>query len=296
MARSRRGQARLGFCQVSSVGPLKDPTGVFLGSVTTGTHVEHYRRTWTMGPTAIVGSSLLGTIGVQSATGGHADLWDDDAQDFVGHDLPEGVKTPWVADLRSLRVAFQLKPRIDKRQGFAGALRKLLNESAGADLWDVEPEMDPTPWEEWIARVDRITRLTVRLDRPNPQYEDREEAEELIEESHAEKVRIAFEAREGESLDPDGPELLKEGIEHADAGYGRYTAVAEVGGGTAKFDSKNRSAPPELEVPADHETGDAFPSALRRAVGDDPGPDDPNDATPYVETGDDGDGDEDWSE
>lgn len=276
--------------------PMREPERVLVGSVVTGTHVEHYRRRWTMGPSAVHGHSLVGTIGVQSETGGKADLWDDQLNDFVEHSLPEGVKTPWAINLRTMRIAFQLRKGIDKRQGFAGAFRRLLNEAGGAELWNVEPETAMAEWSDWVEAVDRITRLTVSLDRPNPHYGDRDEIEEAIEASHARKIRLTVEAQEGESIDPDGPELLREGIEHADAGYGRYTAVAEVGGGTTRFDSRNRSTPPEVEVAADHESGDAFVDSLRRAVGDESLANAETDAAPYLENGDDGGDDPDAEE
>lgn len=263
----KRGRARVSFARLSTTSNVSRLT-LLEASLARGTHVEHYGRRWIMGPVSLRGGCYVGTVGVGSDDGGSARVWDYETEDFVTTTVPEGETTPWALRISTLQLAFQLKPRINKPQGFASGFRRLLNESAGEDFWSVQVETSEDDFETWVGELDRLERFSIRLDRPNPNYADRENVEEIIEEGHIEKVQVAAIAADGESMDPMNVELFREGIAHVDAGYGRYRAQGRVGGGIVRFDSERRQAPPELELPADHETGDAFPDSLRRALGD----------------------------
>lgn len=267
MAKRPTKVAKIGFGRISFQGSNPDVTKMLRSALTRGTRTEFYRRTWTLGPSRKQENTILGTVGVESGDGGTVDLWDPKSEDFVRQTVPEGIKTPWAINLTTLRIGFQLRPGIDKRQGFCGAFQKLMNEAAGFPGWLVKPEVEPVEFEAWVDSLDRLERLSVRIDRPNPHYADRDEVESIIEQTHAKKVRIAAEARDGESLDPEGDEFLAEAIDHAEAGYGEVSGRGHIGAATSRFNSRNNQAPPDVEIPADAETGDAHGPSLRQAVG-----------------------------
>jgi hypothetical protein len=206
----------------------------------------------------------MGTLGAESETGGSTSTWSSKAEDFVTRRVPEGVVTPWAINLDTLRVGFQMKPRLD-RGAFVRSLRLLMNEAAGDDLWEVRPDVRPIDFDAWLQGVDAVHNISVRVDRPNPHYGDNQEVENMIEGSHAEKVRIAA---EGADLSVESSDVIRESIAHADRGYGSYVITGTQGGATTRFDSERAQAPPEVEVPADSESGDALGRSLRQTVED----------------------------
>jgi len=200
---------------------------------------------------------LAGRIGFQAA-GGVAEIWDEQATDFKEQELPAGTTSPFVVELGSLRIAFQLRPGVIARGSFSGALQGLLNEASAFDRWQVEPEFQRVSWDEWTASVTRITRFEVRLDRPNPNYHGRDHVEEMIEGVGSRTVRVIHEADletlEGLDVDDD---FITEAIDHAGE-YGSWRAVGEteVAGETERVQwrSEAQGVAPERQIEADPRT------------------------------------------
>lgn len=259
--------ARVGFIDILHEGKAGGAIARALEqSLVTGAHIDRHRRTWTMGQTRRIGSSVIGRLGAESGRG-RADLWDEKAKDFRTRPVPEGVTTPFAINLNRMRMAFQLRYGLE-RSAVAGALTVLLNDNTPYPGWLATAVVDPITWEDFLAEVDTLERVSVRIDRPNPHYGNRKRVESLIEASNAEVVRIAVEAQPGESIDLS-QDLLAQALAHVEAGYGVRTARGHLEeGGVAKYDSSKQSAPPEVRVPADAETGDALFNGLRRAAGE----------------------------
>jgi hypothetical protein len=235
--------------------------------------VTRYGREWRMGQWTRSSSVLLGRIGFQAA-GDVAELWDHNLNDFRPQRLVTGTTAPFAINTRSLRLAFQIRPGLIERGSFVGALRTLMNESYGRDRWRVESDFHHVEWKSWVQQTSRITRLEIRLERPNPNYHGREHVEELIESVEADLLKLTFEARPD---DPDGlnlsDEVIMEMIDHA-AEHGSWRASGEIerDGETrkAQWRSDVEGVAPELRTEADPTTKEVLPDDLRSRVAEQP--------------------------
>ena len=129
-----------------------------------------------------------------------------------------GATSPFAIDLDSLTISFQLRSGTIKRTSFTGAFEGLLNEASSVEGWGVAPLLDETSFAAWRSRVDRITEIKLRIERPNPNYGQRHQLRELVEGTRAYLVNLDAKAI------PDDPvginieeELIAEAIEHAEA-------------------------------------------------------------------------------
>jgi hypothetical protein len=180
-----------------------------------------------------------------------------------------------VIDLETLRIAFQIRPGLIERTTFTGAFQALLNQASEFARWRVDPEFSFMPWPVWVERVDRIARLEIALERPNPNYWGRNNVEALIEGAEARMLRMVYEALEDDldGLEVDDP-FIMEAIEHADQGYGEWKAVGEteIEGEThrTQWRSDSQGVAPERRVEADPETGEAPPEEIRRELREHP--------------------------
>lgn len=276
---TRRGTARIAFGSVELLSPPIDDGGAspitdryaraLRESLVPGTSATRYNREWRMGQWREVSGAVLGRIGFE-AVGGVAEVWDDAANDFREQRLPAGTTAPFAVELISNRVAFQIRPGVIERGTFTGALQALLNTTSDVTRWRVSPEVYEVPWDRFVAEVERIVRLDVRLDRPNPNYHGRENVEELIEGTAARMLRMIWEAPEddlgGIAIDDD---FIIEAIEHARE-YGDYRAIGEavVGGERRRVQwrSEAEGVRPERRVSADPVTREAKFEEMRREL------------------------------
>jgi hypothetical protein len=218
--------------------------------------------------------NVAGRIGYERP-GEIAELWDSKRQDFVETRLPEGLTSPFVVDPRRGVIVFQLRAGRIKPQSFVGAFRALLNEASPDDFWRVEYLVQGEPLWEWEARAKRLTRLEVRVERPNPHFGGRREIEEFVESHRARVVKIILEAY---ADDPQGltlDQFLRQAIEQ-----GLYQGNVKV---AAEFDSPQgpevrvwrsdvEGSPEETEVPVDPVTGDASTDAMQQELDEYPDP------------------------
>jgi hypothetical protein len=181
-------EARKLFPESTSFGDL------LLGSMVTGSQIERYQRFWRMGrPTFDQDLGFIsGKVGFQRENGS-TELWDEEAKDFVEGPLAIGAASAFAIRISDGRIAFQLRPGNIERQSFAGALEDLLNQSGTYDGWKVVPDTTPARFNDFVSEVDRITKITVRMNRPNPHYGDRDQVESLIEDVGAEYARLLVE-------------------------------------------------------------------------------------------------------
>jgi len=227
-----------------------------------------------MGQVADEERAVVGRIGYERA-GDLAELWDPELKDFKEERLREGLTSPFALDRSNLVVIFQLRSGRIEHHSFTGAFRALLNEASGEPIWGIRPIVQGVTWERWRESVTRVRHLEVRLERPNPNYQGRDEIERIIEGAKARMVRMVFDAQEDEveGLNLDD-EVVHEAIEHARADYGNVKAVADIdtegGRQESVWRSDREGAPLETRVPLDPETREARREALVEELPDAP--------------------------
>jgi hypothetical protein len=276
-----RGQGRIAFASVtlaSSRIPL-DFTfeGSLESSVATGLPVTRYGRTWRIGRVVIKGNVLTGRMGYDRAAGTEA--WDEKAQDFRDIIVQEGKASPFALDLLTGEVAFQLRGSDIKSDTFTWNFQALLN--AGSKLnevgvrWRVRPDLHGEPFEEFIARAERVTMLDFTLLEPNPHYGKRRRVEALVADTGSRMTRVVMTA------DPDDiaginvdASFVQQAVEHVKMNYGKVRVDAEVAeGGTVqpeRWRSEVEGSPRVSYAGVDPTTGEVSPGALTAEVESEP--------------------------
>lgn len=227
-----RRTGRIAFAQITVAEESRlpfDRAEALIASLRPGTSIERYNRRWRMGRVEnLTGALVTGRIGYE-ATAGTTELWNEQLVDFEETTVLQGRTSPFVINLPSSRVAFQLRGAQIRPRTFTGAFQALLNNASPVYRWRVNEEIVRIPWARWRASVDRITEIRFTLQRPNPNYGDRAEIERLIEEGNAEMVRMVLRA-DPESLEglDINSEFVSEAIEHVQAGYGAYASYGEI--------------------------------------------------------------------
>ncbi len=227
-----------------------------------GTSVTRYGRTWRMGQHREEFPWIIGRIGFEAA-GGVTELWDDATQDFVLTPQLRGHTAPFAIELTDLRIGFQLRGQVIKPMTFRSNFRALLDQAAGTD-WEVSLEGESEEWESWVAKVDRLTQLHVRLERPNPHYHGHDTVEELVQTTGARLVDVTFRAKK-EQLNKAAA-VIVEMLGFAEE-YGRADAKGiDPAGDELKWRQASDESIREVDVEADPKTGEALPDALKEAV------------------------------
>jgi hypothetical protein len=134
--------------------------------------------------------------------------------------------------------------------------------------WEVEPEHRGESFPQWVERVDRVVRLTLTLEQPNPHFR-RESVEELVNGMKARMLRLQAESPEGLDINDD---FIQDALDHA-AEYGSYTATAEVSAQGRKkkdtYNSERQGSAKRTEVPVDPQTREVRAADLQRALRED---------------------------
>jgi hypothetical protein len=259
--------ARIELVQVGEL--TYDPAEALLQSFVPGTQVVRYDREWRMGRVERDGRWVSGRIGYQMS-GSAVELWDDDAGDFRRSILPTGNTSPFVVDLEELRIAFQLRAGFIKPNTFTGNFRALLEEATNAYRWRIEHDVDSISWEEWRKRVSRITEVSVKLERPNPNYHGRNRVRNLIEGAGAKIVRLVYRAdpNADEGLKVDAG-LLAEALDHAEE-HGSFEAKGELDKQgfvePTQWREDVEGSPKKKSVQIDPATGEAPADQLRETL------------------------------
>lgn len=188
-------------------------TDELIQALAIGTMVIRYQRIWHMGRHVQRGNRIFGRIGYQKSSA-TSQIWDDSAQDFIETPQNLGKTIPFLIDLETLRVVFQLRGTEVKPLTFAGNFEALLRE-ASSEHWNVELEFLAQPsWENWVQSIDRLFELRVKNVIPNPRYRS-DRIEEAFNSTKASEIEYALKALEGESLDLESEGLIKDAIEHS---------------------------------------------------------------------------------
>ena len=213
---------RIGFAEMELVGLFDVEDTTFREALdeswVPGAEVTRYGRTWHLSAPHEAGPDRLGgRIGFVRESELTTVEWDPASKDFLRGEAPSGVVVPFVVDLDTRRVSFQLEAGQVRSTSFAGAFAGALNAADTAYEWRVTPLVQRVPYEEWRRRMEVVTEFRFRLERPNPHYDDREDVERLIEEL---RLTVGTVAGQGENIDTENP-LFEEYLDHVRADYGR---------------------------------------------------------------------------
>jgi hypothetical protein len=265
----RRRQARVAFARVYLAAkpelgeqiPFVGIQGALLESLQPGTRVTRYRRTWHMARYERRGTFITGQIGFDAPT---SPAWSEEMKDFAT--VRPAQIAPFAIDLEQMRVAFRLLGTTIKPGTFQGSFQALLNEAKTPHRWTVRLEgVEQPPWEDWRARIERITEISAKLVRPNPHY-DFEEIEHVFEDGNVDEATIGG---KGERINTESG-FFGAVVGFVLNGYGRLRAKAvrvEAGGERSDdWNSETERNVRKTTVPVDPETGDVTPEILRRAL------------------------------
>lgn len=256
--------ARISFARVDAVTLARPYHEAVRMALKPGTAYSRYTRMWRMGQWYERDGLINGRIGFQTPS--TTELFNEKAADFEEAAFTEGATSPFVIDPDSHRIAFQLRGRVIRPQTFAGALQALLNEASAFERWRVGPETRSVDWKTWVESVDHISQLRIRLDRPNPDYADRERVERLIEDTNARMIELVLTAgAEGRGIDVDDV-FVVEALEHAEK-YGRWSAEGVSGTEPpTRWRSDQEVATPERTIEADPKTHEARLDSMAREL------------------------------
>jgi hypothetical protein len=272
--RPRFGKLAIGRIEALTLGGFD--VAALRNALQPGTEREHNQRLWRMGAVSDLDGYITGAIGFQRTLRGGD--WDEETKTFVRVEREDQLWSPFAIETATMRVAFQTHGNEIRPQSFLSAFQALLEKASPTERWRVHHETTTETFQEWLGRVERVERIHVRVERPNPNYHGRDRVEEVVEGLNAKTAELTARAdpEDPQGLDTDG-ELLRQLVDHADARYGSYDAAGTAtDGARMEWHSTRRAG--ELEVELDPDTGVAPPSALIRALEDDKGhEDDPAD-------------------
>lgn len=233
-----------------------------------------------MGQVKQEGKSLVGRLGFQTES--MAEIWDPEIKDFREDLLHGGTTSPFAIDPDRRRVAFQLRPGLIRVKSLTGALQALMNAASSVNRWRVTEERESVTFDAWASDVDRVIRLRIRLQPPNPHYDGRERVKQLVEGANARMAQVIWAADEAalDGLDVNEP-FIREAIEHASQ-YGSYAATGENQGLPTVWGSDQESASEQRVAPTDPQTQEVTSETLRAQLGDAQGNPDPDPADDEV--------------
>lgn len=262
------GRARIAFARLRFRGG-REPLS-FIDALTEsmrpGVEVERYGRLWRMARYERKGHLFFGRIGFEH--GGETEAWDPERMDFVETTRRDGRSTPFGLDAQTRRVAFQLRGNLIKIGTFVGAFQGLLNAAAPQYQWEVVGEV-LEPWEEWLAKVERVVELRVTVKRHNPRYRH-EEIGALIDSARAVAFNMGLKSNDPNGLNMDD-QFIRNAIEEAEvSGHYSATGVVEEGGRrkSETWRVSRQGAPVQKEVPADPETKEPSWETLEAELGE----------------------------
>lgn len=266
----QRRKARIALARVETPdgGDLAAGRSAMDDAFVPGTGIERYGRVWRMGAVSFEGKPVLyyqGRIGYQRAAG-TTELFDEETRDFTPAAIIEGASSSFALDVRTMIVAFQLRPGKIKRTSFTGAFAELLQEGSQRGGWAVTALREEATFEQFVERVDAITELRVRLKKPNPDWSGRKRLRQVFEDANAEVMDIVWRSSADAGGVDTGAEIVRQAIQHSyERRYGHVVAHGTESDQDIKYDSRTDTAPPELQVPADPRGEASWPS-LREAT------------------------------
>lgn len=172
--------------------------------------------------------------------------WSPGKVDFEVTQMVNGQTSPFAIEVRTLRMAFQLRSGTIRTTTFTEAFRSLIKAQLGID-WTISPLAEGESWDEWRARVERITELHVTVREPNPTY-NFDEPRELIEGANAKWLSFVAQAKPEDVRGLNVEGWLSGVLSHA-TDYGHTSAKGQTPDGTeTEWSDKGAGKPKRVSV------------------------------------------------
>ena len=235
-----------------------------------GTKVTRYNRTWRLSKPTRDETIWAGHIGFVRE-GELATLdWDDSTKDFVRGEARSGTVVPFIVDDTNRIVSFQLVPGKVRQTTVTGSLEALLN-AEGTTRWKIVPVAFPKDFAEWWSSVARVSRISVRLTYPNPNWTGRSNVEGIMDGLNARVLRITAKPGEDASINMTSP-WFDQVLSHVRLGFGKaeLTGIDRDSGEATKFveTDKGGAIPAIVKVPTDDEAIEVSTDDLKAAQED----------------------------
>lgn len=228
-----------------------------VGALVGGTRTATYGRTWVMTEPHVNGDYVHGRIGIVT----DVEQWDEESHEFHPGTIEAGYATPYLLHLPTRRLVFQTRGSLIKAQSFVNAFEHLLEATDAATTWRVRLAERDMDWADFLASVERIEKMSIRMERPNPRFRS-DLAEALVSDTESASATVTLRADENGSVDSDS-EVVEQLMAHAEA-YGNTTATGTYGaGGRITWRSRRRRARVAAPAPADPTTGEVAPADLQ---------------------------------
>jgi hypothetical protein len=263
MAR-RSKEARVAFARVDfaedSLAP-RDYAAALEDSLTPGKTVVRYERLWRMTRHTTDDGWIFGRIGFENPATGEIGVWDEATKDY--RSIQPGQIVRYAIDVGARRVGFELKSGVVRPGTFQGNFQALLNRESPY-RWRVHLEgVAQPPWEEWRAWISRLTKVSLKMERPNPRYPG-ELVEHMFEDA---KLAAATIGASGDDIDIDDSELLRQAFALAQT-HGHIRAEGVVGPEAKKEEwrSEEEGAVERDTAKRDPDTQEIPPDEFKRVL------------------------------
>ena len=233
-----------------------------------GTQVTRYTRTWRLSRYQEEGTVWAGHIGFVKEGEISTLAWDDSTMDFIRGEASSGIVVPFIIDLATCMVSFQLIPGKIRPTTVTSNLEALLNRE-GSYHWGLDLVSFPKNFDEWVMSVAAVSRFNASIEQPNPTWTGRRNIESLMTGLNAEVIRLKARAEMGSSLDVTS-DLFRQALDHARRGYAKVelTGIDKETGTESKYliSKEGGVVPAVSRVPVDIDTETEIPTAkLRQA-------------------------------
>lgn len=213
---------QLAFAKLEQTGLFQDELAeALVQSWRPSATVNRYGRRWHLA--RMHGESkgvVVGRIGFVNEANVTTTFFDQNIGDFISEVVPSGVVVPFAVRLNDGVTVYQLRPGLVRENSFTGALEALLNASGREYQWAVHPAGRYATWEQWRSEVERITAFNIRVDRPNPHYDDDFLIEDAVEGLRTKYLKLVAAARDDDGLDAEH-DLFQQALDHVTREYGR---------------------------------------------------------------------------
>jgi len=189
-----------------------------------------YNRRWRFSRPVETEGYINGKLGFIRQTQAEEMAFDEEREDFVTTEAiaTQGSFSMFVIDPVSEILAFEERPPAIRRQSFVGAFKSLLAESDFPAT--VALLSDPAEFHEFVASVDRISRIRAVVYRPNPGWrDDAEHLQQIVEQAAAERAEVVAVAPEGGGLNASARWIEGALGQIAEHGQGNLKATGYVG-------------------------------------------------------------------
>lgn len=199
--------------------------------------VDWWSREWRLGRPTWQDGVALGKFGYVQPAKRPRNLYDEEVHDFVSVEDPNDQVgfVHFVVDSDHRILAFEVKPPRMTAPNIANAFQQLLRQT---DVqFRIDAVLNEPTFEAWRAKVDRVTSIRVRANRPNPRSARPKTLLRRLASTGADQIELAAttSSERGLNLDDD---LLSHAVGHITSGYGSLTAMGVHGTRVIRFSSK----------------------------------------------------------